>query len=150
MLKGVINKFQYPLEMDKLILNHEEKVFILYQNIIIEKYQFFFEKHGYSLKIGCEWQYMHKNVCSKSRLPLKAGYSCHIYCEIQKKGDMITVYLQDEDIDNHPLFAIWEISRIDFPFNNPPYVLLSDINEIYEDMDELQELINKKVTGTSE
>ena len=67
-----------------------------------------------------------------------------------KKGDMVTVYLQDEDIDNHPLFAIWEISRIDFPFNNPPYVLLSDINEIYEDMDELQELINKKVTGTSE
>ena len=36
MLKGVINKFQYPLEMDKLILNHEEKVFILYQNIIID------------------------------------------------------------------------------------------------------------------
>lgn len=147
MFGKLINKFQYPLEMRKIIIAHEERVLSLYRNIIIEKYQFFFEKHGCSLEIGCEWQY--KSICSKNRLPFKSGYSCCIYCEIQKNGDMVTVYLQDEDIDNHPLFATWEISRIAHPFNNPPYALWSDVNEIYEDMDELQELMNTKVSGIS-
>lgn len=149
MFGKLINKFQYPLEMGTIIINHEERVLSLYQNIIIEKYQFFFEKYGCSLEIGYEWQYMHQNICSKSRLPFKAGYSCCIYCEIRKKEDMVTVYLQDENIDNHPLFAIWEISRIDFPFNSPPYLLFNDVDEVYEAMSELQALVEQKVSGIS-
>lgn len=62
---------------------------------------------------------------------------------------MVTVYLQDENIDNHPLFAIWEISRIDFPFNSPPYLLFNDVDEVYEAMSELQALVEQKVSGIS-
>ncbi len=142
-LKKIRTRFQYPLDMEDKIIQHEEKMLKILLEIINEKYQPFFHKHGCTLKIALQWGYMCKNLGSDSRLQVRWDYSCSICCEVHKNGRLLEVDLHDGEVDYYPMWAIWEISIINFCFCRPPYLLIKDIDCIYEDMDELVEMLNE-------
>lgn len=141
MLNKLIKKFKYPLEMKTKIIKHEEEMLNYNRDIIIQRYHTFFAEYKYTLKVGIVRSYMGKIVSSNEEIPLKAGYSCQLYCEVQKNGEIAKILSYDGECEYYLLFAVTEISRIDFPFNNPQYLLFDDTEEFYEDMDELQEIV---------
>lgn len=137
--------------MEEKIVKHEEKMLNVYSKIIREKYQSFFSKYGCALKIGLEWEFMYKNFYSYTRPPFGVGYSCVVYCEIQKEGKLLNIPSYDGEVDYYPLFATWEISVVNFPFNRLPYVLFPNIDEdMDEDMNELAELLIEEVERSKE
>lgn len=148
-IRRIRKKFEYPKSMKEKIIQHEDEMLKYYSEIITEKYGEFFQRNGCSVAVKLIWGNDLKRTSSERRIKFILGYSCDVYCEIQKKGKTVEVFLEEEDIGWYPLVKSWVITRIDFPFNKPPYLLIKDIEEVYEDMDELQELLSENVSGIS-
>lgn len=147
---SIIKKvFKYPPDMEHKIQKHEEHMLKVYSGIINEKYKNYFEKFGLDVKTMLLWECVSQKKSSKNRIKFGLGYSCSVICEIKRDGEIVHIPSTDGEVDYYPLFARWEISRIDFHFNRPPYLLFNDVDEIYEDMNELQALLEKKVSGIS-
>lgn len=144
-------KWKYPTDMGDKIIQHEEKMLMRYSEIIKSHYQSLFEKYGCDLNIGLEWlNLFEKCGCDldirlewfktgrNCRRKFHAGYSCQIYCEVLKDGKEVNVPDYEGDYDFYPLWAVWEISRIDGIFCKEKYVLCTDsAEEICRDMDRL-------------
>lgn len=145
-IKRIRKKFEYPKNMREKILQHEDEMLKYYSKIITEKYGEFFQRNGCSVVVKLIWGNDLKRTFSERRMKFALGYSCDVCCEIQKKGEIVEVFLEEEDIGWYPLAKSWIITRIDFPFNKPPYLLIKENEELYEDMDELQELLSKKIS----
>lgn len=147
-LKRIKEKLKYPQMMEEEIIQHEEKTVKYYSEIICEKYEEFFQKNDCSISLKLIWGNDFKRTLSEQRIKMELGYSCYVDCEIQKDGKTVEIFLE-EDIGWCLLARTWMITRIDFTFNNPPYYLIDDTEELYEDMDEFQELLSEKVSGIS-
>lgn len=143
--RHILKKFKYPKNMEENIKYHEEEMLTYYSEIINKKYGEFFKKNGYDVVLKLIWGNDLKRTSSERRIKLGVGYSCGVYCEIQKSGKTVEVFLEEEDIGYYPLVKMWEITRIDFFFNKPQYLLINDLEEFYEDMDEFQELLSKNI-----
>lgn len=148
-IRRIRKKFQYPKNMKEKIIQHEEEMLKYYSEIITEKYGEFFQRNDCSVELKLIWGNAFKRASSERRMKLGVGYLCEVSCEIQKKGKTVEVFLEEEDIGYYPLVKAWVITRIDFPFNKPQYLLIKDLEEFYEDIDELQELLSKKVSSVS-
>lgn len=128
--------------MEAKIIEHEEKTLKLYSNIIMEKYKSFFEDYGCEVSIRMGWQRM-KKFSEENRLPLKDGYLCVICCCVHKKGEqeILELPFYEEGGDMRSLMATWIITWIGSPLCKKPYELFSNVEEIYEEMDGMVELL---------
>lgn len=140
-LELVKNLFRYPVDMEEKIIQHEEKMLKVYTQIIDESYRGFFEKFGFTVDIFLHWDNMLQKTSSKNRIAFCPAYSCSVHCEIKKNGDVVEVPIYDGEVNYYPLWADWGVSGIGFPFNKSPYELIDDVDDIYEDMNELKELL---------
>ncbi|MEI3219781.1 MAG: hypothetical protein V8S08_09435 [Lachnoclostridium sp.] len=141
-IRRIRKKFEYPKNMKEKILQHEDEMLKYYSEIITEKYGEFFQRNGCSVVVKLNWGNDLKRAYSERRMKFELGYSCDVCCKIQKKGKTVEVFIEEEDIGWYPLVKSWKITIINLPFNNPPYLLIKDFEEFYEDMDELQELLS--------
>lgn len=148
-LKKVKEKFKYPQTMEEEIIQHEEKIFKYYSEVISKKYGELFQRNDCNIYMKLIWVNDLKRTLSEQRIKMELGYSCYVDCEIQKDGKTVEIFLEEEDLGWYLLARTWMITRIDFTFNNPPYCLIDDTEEIYEDMDEFQELLSDRVSGIS-
>lgn len=140
MFSSIKDYFRYPTDMESNICAHETNMLETYRAIIRNKYSEAFNCLGYSLKIGLEWN--NGNLSNLDmRLPLKTGYMCAIFCEVQRNNKMVWLKQTNQEVHNKPLFASWIIDVINCPWNNPAYNLYYNTDIIFDDMDELIESV---------
>lgn len=145
MIKIIKKYFKYPIDMERKITKHEENMLKKYSEIIVKNYAAFFESLSFEIEIELSWESgFYKRTCSRSRRKFDPTYCCYVICEIKKDGQVVKISSDDGEVDYYPLSAGWEISRLGFPFIKPYYFLFEDIEEVYEDMDELKKLVDKK------
>ena len=79
---------------------------------IVNRYTPLFAQYGCTLKLGQEWENVIRKVWSSNRLPFKNGYTCKIYCAVQKSGVPLTIKSNDGEADFYYVSSCWVISVI--------------------------------------
>lgn len=134
-------KFLYDVSKNQLIINHENIMLETYF-MIISSYSSLFELYDCSLKVGLFWVDFSTNKCSYHRLSFHNGYSCYVYCEVQKDGKEVHVKSIDGEVDYYPLSSTWIVSSIERNFLKLKVSLYSDTNDIESNMNELYQLLS--------
>lgn len=78
-----MKKMVYTNKIDDEIIFHENNMLALYLEKA-KKYMPFFEKSGYSLKVGLMWKYFPRDTIILQRGSFQNGYQCYVYCVVQK------------------------------------------------------------------
>lgn len=79
---------------------------------MVNRYTPLFAPYGCTLKLGQEWENVIRKVWSSNRLPFKNGYTCKIYCAVQKSGVPLTIKSNDGEADFYDVSSCWVISVI--------------------------------------
>lgn len=104
-------EFPYNVDKDQLIKDHEKNMLEKFSEII-KSYSTIFEQYNCSLKVGLYRDNFLKKSCSYRCLPFENGYSCYIYCEVQKDGKEVHIKCDDGEADYYSLSTVWRISYI--------------------------------------
>ena len=91
-------RFAYCPDKGKVIINHEDEMLEKFTEII-KSYSSIFVKYNCSFVVGCGWNNFLKNDNSNNRLPFKNGYSCYIYCNVERNGETIRYEDKDGEVD---------------------------------------------------
>lgn len=106
-----MKKMKYTNKTDDVIISHETDMLALYLEKL-KKYAAPCRERGYSLKTGLMWQYFPKDTVTFQRGDFRNGYTCYVYCAIQKDGSEVRVNGTDGEAKYYPLSAAWMISSI--------------------------------------
>lgn len=126
-------KFTYSPIRDKTIIDHENKMIELYTQII-NNYAEAFHQYDCSLKVRLGWSNSFKNHSSSERISFENGYTCDIYCEVERDGKIIQYGDKDEEVDYFELLTYWNVSSITRSFCHLNVVLLDNRDDIDNEM----------------
>lgn len=104
-------EFVYKAGKEPLIIQHENTALALYSEILSE-YAPLLEPFACSFKVALYWIDSSTGRRSEQRLPFCAGYTCFIYCEVQRNGKPVRVKSTDGEADHYELSAAWTVSSI--------------------------------------
>ena len=142
-----MTKFTYDTDKDDIIINHEKEMLEKYSKLI-DNYTDIFKGYNCSLKVGISWFDFLKGKVSEKRLPLKNGYECQVYCEVQRNGKLVRVISNDEEADWYDLAVSWPVSHISgFFFKNSVNFCTDIDNELEGDMQEFIRLLSDEESG---
>ena len=105
-----MNFFYTPRKVTQIV-QHEGDMLEKYQRKI-NKYSKRFSLYGCSLCVGLVWINLKTNERSYLRLPFQDGYSCYVYCDIEKNGKLLRHYETNGEADYYELSCIWNVSSI--------------------------------------
>lgn len=126
-------EFIYAKQMDETICEHERKMYTLCSQII-DEYAHDFAQYGCTLELGYEWSNFLKKYTALKRSPFENGYEYRIYCEVQRKGEIVR-YADDEgEVDYYELVSCWSVSSITRRGFKLNVILRDDVSDIREDL----------------
>lgn len=134
-------KFAYDASKDQLIIKHEDIMLETFSKII-NSYSPLFQQYNCSLDVGRVWNNFSNKERSNCRLPFQNGYSCYIYCEVQKDGEEVHVKCTDGEVDYYSLSSTWIVSSIDRKFFRTYVALYLGTDDIENDMEEMFRLLS--------
>lgn len=122
------------------IVEHEDKMFEKYSQIV-SKYSVMFAKYNCSLNIERSWINLLENINSKNRLPFKNGYSCYIYCNVEKNGEVVRYENGDGEVDFYEVSTLWCVSSISRFFFRLKVMLWTETNEVEKEITRLLRIV---------
>lgn len=134
-------EFSYDVSKEQLIINHEDIMLETYSKII-SSYSSLFRLYDCSLEVKLFWIDFSTKKRSNYRLSFHNGYSCYVYCEVQKDGKEVHVKSIDGEVDYYSLSATWMVSSIERNFFKTKVSLYSDTDDIENDMKKLFQLLS--------
>ena len=142
-------KFIYTPNKTDIIIYHENKILEEYSRII-KKYSNMFEQYDCSLEVRCFWHNCIQKKKSASRLPFQNGYSCYIYCDVFKSGDILCYKTNDGEADYYEASAFWTVSSISKSFFNLKVTLYTMLDDIDCEMMQLLEIAQHNGEGDNQ
>ena len=96
-----------------------------------------FEIKGYTLRLDMGWHNAIEGVWSASRIAMKNGYACYVYCHVEKNGKPVLVSANDGEADYYMLQAEWNISSITRQGFHQAVTLCNDMDDVESDIGSL-------------
>ena len=96
-----------------------------------------FKQKGYTLRLDMGWYNYINGIWSASRLAMVNGYSCYIYCHVEKNGKPVQIFTNDEEADYYMLQAEWNITSITRQGLRLVATLCPSIDDVESDIDKL-------------
>lgn len=133
-----MNNFNFVFNPDKIekIVDFENNMLKEYSQII-SQYSDVFAEYGYSLDVGCVWINNRKKIKSSSRIIFQNGYSCYIYCDVLKNGEILCYNANDGEADYYEVSTSWNISYISKSFFSLKVTLCPATDDIKDEMTRL-------------
>lgn len=130
-----MKKFKFNKIYDKVICDHEDSMYMLYKNIIME-FEPKFGEYGLALKYSIFWYNILNEQVSSVRLPFINGYNCGFTVGVENEWKIIC-YDEEEGATLGANFAISSISRSLFHLDA---ILYTDTGDVIEEMKRLLEI----------
>ena len=108
---------------------------------IINDYTEAFNQYNCVLKVECGWSNFLKKNNSSQRLSFVNGYSCYIYCNVERDGKVVRYEDKDGEVDYYELSAYWSISSISKFFFHLNVCLYEETTDINVEMNRLLKII---------
>ena len=135
-------KFIYTPNKTDIIVEHENSMLKEYSRII-NNYSDMFAQYGCCLEVGCIWNNCLKKSTSTSRLPFRNGYSCYIYCDVLKAGELVRYNTSDGEVNYYEASTSWNISSIVKSFFNLKVTLFVEMNDVHNEMMQLFKIVKE-------
>lgn len=138
-------EFKIEGKRQEEIINYENENFKMYTNIM-NRYFGLFKKRGYTLKVDMRWKNFYDKTWSVERLPMQAGYECHIFCIVEKNGKEVVVKsTYGGETVYYPLVSDWEINFIYRRFNRLKVRYSPVTDGVVDELDDLLLQLNDVV-----
>ncbi len=134
-MEKILMEFIISEEIGHEIISFESKMFDEYKKIA-NLYCPVFSQYGCTLEMKLGWTNTLHKTWSPNRLRLKNGYECYVYCVVLRNGKEVRIVSNDGEADYYPLSTEWMISSINRHFFKLEISLYTDMNDIYEELEE--------------
>ena len=104
-------RYLYTPSSFERIVQYEDEMLEKYRTII-NGYSAMFSPYNGSLRVSRIWINTKTKEKSYFRLPHQNGYSCYVYCDIEKDGKIFRHYTTNGEADYYELSIFWNISSI--------------------------------------
>lgn len=133
-------RFTYTHSRADMIVEHEKMMLKGYSKII-SNYSDMFAQYDCSLNVGCVWNNSIKKNISNSRISFQNGYSCYIYCDVLKDGNVLRYNTDDGEADYYEATVSWNISSIEKSFFHLTVTLHSEMDGIHDEIMQLLKVV---------
>ena len=103
--------FEYCKIKDAFLCNYEQNFLKKYEELFY-KYDLIINQFGFTLNYGLFWKnYIYRKESLK-RISRKNGYTCYLYCSVQKNGKDIKIPSEDGEVEFYYLSETWILTSI--------------------------------------